>query len=293
MHLPTDLEFLIRVLLATGCGALIGLERQYRSRTAGLRTQALVAAGAASFVLFGEQVGNTDGPVRIVSYVVSGVGFLGGGVILRQGFSVQGLNTAATLWCSAAIGCQAAAGHVVPALTLTAIVLAIHTVLRPCGRLLDRTLATKDESIALYTLLVEVDRPHEPHLRARLQPAVDDPDITVRCMTARNLDEDSTGTGLVEVHVEMLIEGSAHTTLDGLVTRLAIEPGVRAVSWHAEDTATGSDDDNDDSPEPASTQRRTWRPPHPPSRPFPFRGRVSAGGHARPASLPGRLGRSR
>lgn len=145
---PTDLEFLVRVLLATGCGALIGLERQYRSRTAGLRTQALVAAGAASFVLFGEQVGGTDAPVRIAAYVVSGVGFLGGGVILRQGFSVQGLNTAATLWCSAAIGCQAAAGHMIPALTLTAIVLAIHTVLRPFGRLLDRTVATKDESVA-------------------------------------------------------------------------------------------------------------------------------------------------
>ena len=115
MAAPTDLEFLARVLLATGCGALIGLERQYRSRTAGLRTQALVAAGAATFVLFGEQVGSTTAPLQITAYVASGVGFLGGGVILRQGLSVQGLNTAPTLWCSAAIGCQAAAGHVIPA----------------------------------------------------------------------------------------------------------------------------------------------------------------------------------
>jgi uncharacterized membrane protein YhiD involved in acid resistance len=131
MAAPTDLQFLARVLLATGCGALIGLERQYRSRTAGLRTQALVAAGAATFVLFGEQVGTTAAPLQITAYVASGVGFLGGGVILRQGLSVQGLNTAATLWCSAAIGCQAAAGHVIPALTVTGIVLAVHAV---CAR---------------------------------------------------------------------------------------------------------------------------------------------------------------
>ena len=113
---PTDFEFALRVLLATGCGLIIGLERQFRSRTAGLRTQALVAAGAAVFVLFGEQAALPQAPLQIAAYVVSGVGFLGGGVILRQGFTVQGLNTAATLWCSAAVGCQAAAGHLLPAL---------------------------------------------------------------------------------------------------------------------------------------------------------------------------------
>jgi putative Mg2+ transporter-C (MgtC) family protein len=275
MHSPTDLEFLLRVLLATGCGALIGLERQYRSRTAGLRTQALVAAGAATFVLFGEQVGTTIAPLQITAYVASGVGFLGGGVILRQGFSVQGLNTAATLWCSAAIGCQAAAGHLVPALTVTGIVLAVHAVLRPLGRLVDRAPATKSESVALYTLRIEVRRKHEPHLRARLQHAVDDPRITVHGLTGRSLDEDSAATALVQIRVDMLIEGDAHTLLDGLVTRLSIEPGVHTVSWHAEDTATGSDDDNDDRPEthphttpnlvaanpsPRPTRRRPRRP---------------------------------
>ncbi len=127
------LEFVSRVLLATGCGALIGLERQDRSRTAGLRTHSLVAARAAAFVLFGEQAGAPAAPLQITAYVVSAVGFLGGGVILRQGFSVQGLNTAATLWCSAAVGCQAAGGHVLPALALTGIVLIIHTVSGAAG----------------------------------------------------------------------------------------------------------------------------------------------------------------
>jgi uncharacterized membrane protein YhiD involved in acid resistance len=108
--------------------------------------------GAATFVLFGEQVGSTAAPLQITAYVASGVGFLGGGVILRQGLSVQGLNTADTLWCSAAIGCQAAAGHVIPALAVTGIVSGVHVVLRPFGRLVDRVPATKNESVALYTL---------------------------------------------------------------------------------------------------------------------------------------------
>lgn len=140
------------VLLATGCGLLIGVERQYRSRTAGLRTNALVAAGAAVFVQFGEQTGVAAAPLQITAYVVSGVGFLGGGVILRQGFSVQGLNTAATLWCSAAIGCQAAGGHLIPALAPTAVVLGVHLLVRPLGRLVDRAPAAKDEALGAYTI---------------------------------------------------------------------------------------------------------------------------------------------
>src|SRR5574340_161663 len=215
---PTDLEFLLRVLLATACGALIGLERQYRSRTAGLRTQALVAAGAATFVLFGEQAGAAPAPLQITAYVVSGVGFLGGGVILRQGFSVQGLNTAATLWCSAAIGCQAAAGHLVPALIATGIVLGIHGLLRPLGRLVDRAPAGKTETVGAFTVRVQVRRKHEPHLRAQLLQALADPDVTVQGLAGRSLDEDTSAAAMVEIRAETLIEGNAKPILDALVT---------------------------------------------------------------------------
>ncbi|QNK79407.1 MgtC/SapB family protein [Nakamurella sp. PAMC28650] len=184
MAVPTDLEFLLRVALATGCGALIGLERQYRSRTAGLRTQALVAAGAAAFVLVGEQAGTTIAPLQITAYVVSGVGFLGGGVILRQGFTVQGLNTAATLWCSAAVGCQAATGHPVPALTITAMVLAIHLFLWPIGRLVDRAPAGGEETVGSYLLTLDVRRSHESHLRAQLPQALAGGQITLRGLSS-------------------------------------------------------------------------------------------------------------
>src|SRR5579859_4724001 len=88
------------VCLATAfvLGALIGLERQWRQRTAGLRTNVLVAVGAAAFVDLGLRVAGADGGVRVISYVVSGIGFLGAGVIMKEGAQVRGLNTAATLW---------------------------------------------------------------------------------------------------------------------------------------------------------------------------------------------------
>src|ERR1700733_3105855 len=96
---------------AVSLGAVIGFERQWRNRLAGLRTNTLVALGAASFVTFAALVPGEASPTRVAAQVVSGIGFLGAGLIFREGMSVRGLNTAATLWCSAAIGVLAGAGH--------------------------------------------------------------------------------------------------------------------------------------------------------------------------------------
>src|SRR6202046_4896013 len=93
-------------------GTCVGLERQWRQRMAGTRTNTLVAAGASAFVMCGFLVRDASrGEAQIVSYVVSGVGFLGAGVIFKDGGSVRGLNTAATIWCSAAIGAIAGLGN--------------------------------------------------------------------------------------------------------------------------------------------------------------------------------------
>ena len=103
-HTLELLDTLVSLATAFILGALIGLERQYRQRTAGLRTNVLVALGAAIFVDMAMRIAGTDGAARVASYVVSGVGFLGAGVIMREEGNVRGLNTAATLWGSAAIG---------------------------------------------------------------------------------------------------------------------------------------------------------------------------------------------
>ena len=111
-------EFLIRMLLASLLGGLIGFERDIHGRAAGLRTHILVSLGAAVFTILSEiisQSTNASGfpadPARIAAQVVSGIGFLGAGVILKEGANVRGLTTAACLWSAAAIGMAAGSGY--------------------------------------------------------------------------------------------------------------------------------------------------------------------------------------
>jgi putative Mg2+ transporter-C (MgtC) family protein len=118
-------ELLLRLALAGALGGAIGLERELREREAGLRTHLLVALGSALFTIVGAYgFGSirTD-PTRIAAQIVTGIGFLGAGAIIRQGFSVRGLTTAATLWVVAAVGLAAGAGYYSAALITTALVL--------------------------------------------------------------------------------------------------------------------------------------------------------------------------
>jgi putative Mg2+ transporter-C (MgtC) family protein len=118
-------EALLRIALAGALGGLIGLERELREREAGLRTHLLVAVGAALFTIagaYGFDSANVD-PTRVAAQIVTGIGFLGAGAIIRQGFSVRGLTTAATLWVVAAVGLAAGAGYYSGALITTAVVL--------------------------------------------------------------------------------------------------------------------------------------------------------------------------
>ncbi|WOE32343.1 MULTISPECIES: MgtC/SapB family protein [unclassified Acinetobacter] len=139
-HVQTDhfLDTLVSLVVAFVLGGLIGFERQYRQRTAGLRTNVLVALGAAIFVDIAVALNGSDGAVRVIAYVVSGIGFLGAGVIMREEGNIHGLNTAATLWCSAAIGAAAGADLIIEALLATGFILAANILLRPIGHAIDR-----------------------------------------------------------------------------------------------------------------------------------------------------------
>jgi uncharacterized membrane protein YhiD involved in acid resistance len=125
----------LNLAVATLLGAAIGFERQWRQRMAGLRTNTLVAIGAASFVIFAGLVPGDSSPTRVAAQVVSGIGFLGAGIIFREGLQVTGLNTAATLWCSAAVGLLAGSGHGLHAALATSFVVMVNLLLRPLVRL--------------------------------------------------------------------------------------------------------------------------------------------------------------
>src|SRR3954451_20347430 len=123
-------EFLLRLAIALCLGAAIGVERQVSHHMAGLKTNALVSTGAALFMVVAASISG-DGNGRLAGQIITGIGFLGGGVILRDGFHVRGLNTAATLWCAAAVGTLAGVGLLMQAAVGTAAVLMINVGLRP------------------------------------------------------------------------------------------------------------------------------------------------------------------
>lgn len=145
VHLVQQPNFL-RLTLALVLGACIGAERQWRRRAAGLRTNTLVCFGAAAFANLGLTV--APGTTQVIAYLVSGVGFLGAGAIMNDGGNVRGLNTAATLWCSAAVGACAGSGELLDAVFVTALLIVINSVLRPLSRYIDqRSLASLDRHV--------------------------------------------------------------------------------------------------------------------------------------------------
>src|SRR5271156_1186051 len=154
-------------------GTLIGAERQYRQRGGGLRTHVLVAVGAATFVDIGLHINGNAGAAQIISYVVSGVGFLGAGVIMKEGSNVWGLNTAATLWCSAAVGACAGADLAFEAIALTCFVLAGNTLLRPLVNAINRAPIDQGGTEAIYEVHMRTNAEHRDEARDFLREQLD------------------------------------------------------------------------------------------------------------------------
>ncbi|SEN41136.1 putative Mg2+ transporter-C (MgtC) family protein [Gemmobacter aquatilis] len=220
----------INMAVALGCGALIGSERQVRQRMAGLRTNALVALGAASFVLFSTLFPNEVSPTRVAAQVVSGIGFLGAGIIFRDGFNVHGLNTAATLWCSAAVGLMAGAGFWPHALMLTGFVVFINLGLRPLVKWLKRKTNAGVPILRHYQICITGTAAQEAEIRALL--------LRTLAVGGLHLVQIELGTAEgdgITVTATINAEGLVDSLLDQAAARLAAEPGLRRVSWQVLD----------------------------------------------------------
>jgi len=224
----TILAFVLRLGAALLMGVCVGLERQWRQRMAGTRTNALVAAGAAAFVMCGFMVrDNSRGEAQIVSYVVSGIGFLGAGVIFKDAGSVRGLNTAATIWCSAAIGAISGLGNPLNALILTAAVLCTNIVLRPLAYRLYPAQAAGEEQEVTYGFELICNPDGEAHMRALLLQAMSRSSLTLTALRS----EDIEGTPRMKVTAQIKGLGRQDEALEQLVVRMCLEAGVSSVSW--------------------------------------------------------------
>ena len=162
------IDMVCRLVSAFVLGAAIGLERQWRQRIAGVRTNALVATGAAMFVSLASLSNVGGDSTRIAAQVVSGIGFLGAGVIIRDGLNIRGLNTAATLWCAAGVGVLAGSGYYAVALVGVCLVLAANLGLRRMARRFDRPDGSANDETVLYVVRVVCRDAAEQRVRAHL-----------------------------------------------------------------------------------------------------------------------------
>jgi len=229
--LPDFLDSLVSLFAAFVLGTLIGAERQYRQRGGGLRTHVLVAVGAATFVDIGMRLNGHPGATQIISYVVSGVGFLGAGVIMKQGNNVWGLNTAATLWCSAAVGACAGADLAVEAVALTCFVLAGNTLLRPLVNAINRAPIDEAGTEALYEFHLRTRPEHRDDARELLRDQLEAADYP-----AKDIEIDDDKEDEVELVATLLGTSADPDELDAIVRRLKASPIVESVSWNLRTT---------------------------------------------------------
>jgi len=204
-------------------GAAIGFERQWRQRLAGLRTNTLVALGAASFVVFSGLVPGDNSPTRVAAQVVSGIGFLGAGLIF---------NTAATLWCSAAVGVLSGAKLPAHATLVAALVIFVNLCLRPLARYIQSQPMQSTELVSRYLITVICRNEGEAHVRALLLQSMSAGALRFQELNSHNIEN----TDRVEVCASVTAEQRKDSALEQIVGRLSLEPHVTAARWRHETT---------------------------------------------------------
>ncbi|WP_267386399.1 MgtC/SapB family protein [Sphingomonas sp. GC_Shp_3] len=227
-HLWPFLDTVVSYLTAFVLGTLIGAERQYRQRTAGLRTNALVALGSAAFVDLGQRLGGDVESIRIIAYVVSGIGFLGAGVIMKEGMNVRGLNTAATLWCSAAVGSIAGSDMIAEAVLLTVCVILVNTVLRPLVDAINRIPIEGRSVEATYSVTITTVPEAAGPMGDLLTEHLDTAQLPVA-----ELDIVPRGEDRVEIVAKLVSTNVDAAELDTLTDHLANVHGITHATWQA------------------------------------------------------------
>ena len=229
MTLP-GLELLLRVGLATLLGVAIGIERQWRARMAGLQTMALVSMGAALFLILGAYTFHREqDPTRVAAQIVTGIGFLGAGVIMKQGSSVTGLNTAATLWATAAVGALAGAWMWREAVVGAGIIIAGNTLLYPLAARMDRARSRKGREIppADYVFEVECPAGAESRVKVLLLDELTQPGLQLTSLRSVS----TTTPNEIGLRAELSAPARHDELLETAVRALSVDPDVKSVRW--------------------------------------------------------------
>lgn len=226
-------EYVFRIGAAFFLGGIIGFERQWQQKDAGLRTNTLVAIGAASYVLLSLDLHSLAGgdPGRVTAQIVTGIGFIGAGVIMKDGFGVKGLNTAATIWCSAAVGALAGMGFFAEALITTIAVVLTHLILRPISIRLSRLSAYRKTEVkeTYYQVSIQCSLDIEPNVRFWLLSHIETNDqLLLRSINRNGIDSNPEE---IIIQVEVAAIGNQDNLLENLVTSLIMKLEVARAGW--------------------------------------------------------------
>lgn len=230
-YLLDNQEFIIRLNAALLLGAAIGFERQWRQKSAGLRTNTLVSLGSAAYILLSVNINGIGGdPGRIAAQIVTGIGFLGAGVIMKDGLTIQGLNTAATIWCSAAVGSLAGMGLFSEAFMVTLAIIMTHLVLRPVSDKLARIKSYKKpkQEEAFYLLEIFCSVEIESDVRTFLIELLDSSDKYLLRSISR---KDAENASKVYLSIRFSTVGRQERLLEETIKSLVQEMGVESINW--------------------------------------------------------------
>ena len=217
--------FTSRIALSVILGFLIGLERQLTGHPAGIRINVLICMGTSFFALF-PMIFGSDQVFRVGSAIISGVGFLCSGVIFKENGSVRGMNTAATLWCTAAIGLLATSQNPVWAVIAAAVLILSNLVLRPAAQKI-QPLSCAQEQEKEYRISVVCEDPAEPEIRQLLIGI-----NTCKTLFLRNLESGDMIGGKTEVTADFITMGkSKNHQIETMVSKILTNPNVVSAGW--------------------------------------------------------------
>lgn len=223
-------EAAINLSVALGLGAMIGFERQWRRRNVSLRTNALVSLGAASFMIFSTLMPHDASPSRVAAQVVSGIGFIGAGLIFRDGSDVRGLNTATTTWCSAAVGLLAGMGALSYAALVTIMVMSIHFVLRPLANHLSVGRLPNSKLQIHYVVKIVCQSERGEYLRGALLRSFAPKGLKLSRLDSRDIEN----SDQMEISASITATKESHESLEKIVGRISADTSVTAASWYIE-----------------------------------------------------------
>lgn len=218
-------EFLVRILVCFGLSFMVGIERQYRRRSVGLRTTILVSLGAFLFVSFSFYVNAYD-MSRVASSVVAGIGFLGTGVIIKDGVNVRGLTTAATLWCDCAVGILCTGGFFFEATLGTLLILFSNIILR----FINQKLRVRKNGKAYYQYSLNMVFKGDRKVIGNLNEYMLDEDVVVDNMDISKMDDCS-----YRINAVFLLPNDKNKIVDDIMQKFSLNKYVVSLNIRKED----------------------------------------------------------